>query len=61
MKIWDAMNGKELLSLDGHLDNVRAIAWSSDGRQLASADKSTLKLWDATAAYDMQQHSKPAP
>lgn len=42
----DPNTGEELLSLEGHLDDVRGLLFSSDGRRLASvSDDSTVIVW----------------
>ena len=61
LKVWDARNGAELLTLQGHSAFVMSCAWSPDGQRLlsASADK-TLKVWDArngAVLLTLQGHS----
>jgi WD40 repeat protein len=48
--LWDARSGKELFSMQGHTNEVVSVAFSPDGRTLASGswDKS-IKLWDVSA------------
>ncbi|MBZ5521602.1 MAG: hypothetical protein LAP21_05020 [Acidobacteriia bacterium] len=42
------------LTLSGHQDIVRSIAWSPDGRKLATAsDDHTAKVWDATSGREL--------
>ena len=36
-KLWDAESGKELLTLRGHSDPVYGVAFSPDGKRLATA------------------------
>jgi hypothetical protein len=44
--VWYAATGKELLTLSGHCDPVQSVAWSPDGRRLATAsDDRTATLW----------------
>src|SRR5439155_21850663 len=50
VKVWDATEGKEALALRRHVYRVATVAWSPDGKRLASGGyDSTLKVWDMTA------------
>ncbi|HST50919.1 MAG TPA: caspase family protein, partial [Pyrinomonadaceae bacterium] len=49
IKIFNVSNGQELISLKGGAGDVQALAFSVDGRTLATASAdNTIKLWDAT-------------
>ncbi|PMD34464.1 WD40 repeat-like protein [Hyaloscypha variabilis F] len=54
-----------LYTLEGHSDSVNAVAFSRDGKQLASAaDDQTVKLWDAATGAALQTlkgHSGTVP
>jgi WD40 repeat protein len=48
LKVWDAVSGDCLITLQGHQNSVRSCAWSPDGlRLLSGSDDNTLKVWDA--------------
>src|SRR5262249_43015508 len=58
VKVSDAQTGKELLVLRGHLGGIRGVAFSPDGKLLASCDMGrqkggTVKVWDAQTGREL--------
>jgi uncharacterized caspase-like protein len=55
IKVWDAQTGTELNLLAGHNNFVNALAFSRDGRMLASGSyDSTIKLWDLATGRELR-------
>jgi WD40 repeat protein len=47
IRFWDLATGKELRQLEGHVGGVTSIAFTADGKTLASASHDgTIRLWD---------------
>jgi WD40 repeat protein len=55
LKVWDAMTGREILTLQGHAKLVNSLAINSDGTRLAScSDDGTVKVWSTRNFIDRE-------
>jgi WD40 repeat protein len=52
IQIWEITTERLIHSLSGHKRGVTAVAFSPDGRTLASGDGRTIKLWQAATGRD---------
>jgi WD40 repeat protein len=52
--IWDVAARRRIVALTGHRGNIRAIAYSPNGRRLitASTDQ-TIRIWDANSGREV--------
>ena len=59
VQVWDATTGKHVLTYRGHSLDVFAVAWSPDGKRIASggADK-LVQVWDASSGKLMLTYSE---
>jgi WD40 repeat protein len=55
VKVWDTITQRQCLSLPGHTWVVNKLAFSPNGRQLASASFDwTVKIWDVTPSQEFR-------
>lgn len=62
VKLWDLGNGRELKTYRGSKDAVRGLAWSRDGRWIASSAGNEIHIWnpdDGKLKTSLKGHEKP--
>jgi WD40 repeat protein len=61
VKVWDAQTGQEVLALKGHTRGVSSVAFSPDGKRIASASgggevkDGQLRSWGEVKVWDGQR------
>ena len=56
VRLWDSASGRELLVYRGHTKPVRTIAFSQDGKSIASAGGDpAIRIWDPATGKDIRQ------
>ena len=59
IKIWDAATGLETVAVSGHDETVTAVAFSLDGKHIASGSSRALKVWDAASGSELVEFRGP--
>lgn len=62
VKVWDLGNGREIKTYRGSKDPVRALAWSKDGKWIASTAGNEIHIWDPDTGKlktSLKGHEKP--
>lgn len=54
-KLWDVATGDEVVRFEGHTREVNSIAFSPDGKLLASGSYGELLLWDVTTGDELRR------
>src|SRR5262249_5183683 len=65
VKVWDAHTGQEQLTLKGHTAQVNSVAFSADGKRIASGsggyDEKANRFWGAVKVWDAHTGQETLP
>ena len=61
IQVWNASTGQERWKLDGHSVQVLRLAFSPDGKWLASSDYRLTKIWDLSTGKWVRDLVQPQP
>lgn len=54
LKIWEVKSGQEIINLKGHTKGVTSVAFSPDGKTLATGSHDqTIKIWDVESGVEI--------
>jgi len=57
IQVWDVSTGQTLLTYKGSSGQAYALAWSPDGKRIASGgDDSIVRVWDASTGQTFLQY-----
>ena len=57
IQVWDATTGRTLLTYKGSSSQAYALAWSPDGKHIASGgDDNIVRVWDASTGQTFLQY-----
>jgi WD40 repeat protein len=59
LRLWDVATGREVRRLVGHALGVNGLAFSADGRQLASAGAGVIRLWEVATGKELLPLAEP--
>lgn len=55
VNVWDVATATKIRTLEGHTDSVNAVAFSHNGKMIASgSNDNTLRLWDAATGRELR-------